>query len=617
MMTTEAIPELPDDSLSKELLAAKFKTFAKEHFQTFARKENDYLQYIKKSAQLTSLRMPEEMSELFIRFDMAQYFWICDTVPLLKYEEWLKIDSRGKQSQMEGYRSVKDFYAKWAIVKAEQEKKYYALSLIRVIERDNNRNNFLKYILQAVILIFDRQLSAPDKALQLLQETLELMGSVKLDESLRDELVYLINVYMGFAYMKTREWQDANNCFSVALRLKPSGITAKFYLAYTDKKLGRIEAASLLLHELMEYDKAILELAVDQNRLIVMTYTIYNALIYEIFNEPEFAELLEEIDRVMNNLLQDDGFTFEQTGALLLKLEDLHLSEFYTEEINKGLEFMDKACHTFIGNNNSLMLITRPFMRAKFLKTIELILASISQRYGNEISADLEVFEIGIKDNMEAIRHLTKEQEEVKVTYKKKIEDALKDLEERVSIAVAAIEKKIENIHLQKEYNPQTTFNNSMVYNAIITLLVFIIAGFSGCYRDSVNNVYDFKDVISIVTIAGGKWAAITFLIGIILSGFSAIFAFTERMAEKQNLLRKVTYYKNHQERESELLKRDLEKKERSVIENYKERIEEHKKLAENLKIEKEGRYIALKDMMDKKVKAYADKIETIFKTEG
>lgn len=613
MDSSAILPNIPDESLSKELLYARFKTYAKEHFQTYMLRDDDYLQYIKNSALLLNLRLPEEKNELFISSAMAQYFWLCDSAFLVRYEEWLKIEARGKAAVLDGYRSMKEYYSKWAVLKNEQEKKYYALSLFRGIDTDLNRNNFLKYLLQASIYIYDRKMADPAKAIEILNNTGELVESTRADNALKDEVYYLIFLFCGFAYLKLGSYSDASMSFAEAIRIKASGITAKFYLAFSDKKGGHPDSAEMLLSELIEYDKSMLEYGIESNKIGVMSYILFNAVTYHIFRENEFADMLDAIDGNLRHWAETDGFTFEQTGSLIYKLEDLHLKEFYSEEVVSHLEFLDKAYRTFMGNNNILIRFSKPFLQSKFMKITGLIVSIISQKYMKEIGDELTMFDLGIDENREAIKYLTKESDEVKVTYKKKLEDALKDLDNRAGEAVAAVERKIESIQTEKEYDPQTAFNNTMVYNFIVTFIVFIIGGFSGCYGDRVNNMYDYKDVMSGVILYGGKWAAITFLVGIVVSAFSAVSAFTERINEKQNLLKKISALKSQKERESELIRRDIEKKEQSVLENYKERIEEHQKSADNLQQEKDARYIALKEISDKKIKVHTDKIDTLF----
>ncbi|MGE5497568.1 MAG: hypothetical protein ACM3Q2_05850, partial [Syntrophothermus sp.] len=115
----DLIVERPEDIMSQDLVVAKFKTYAKDQFQDFALQEIDYLQYIKRSAQLFAYKLGEDKSEIFIHYHEAPYFWLCDIPAVLKAEELFRSENKSKISAHENYKILKDFYAKWAILKSE------------------------------------------------------------------------------------------------------------------------------------------------------------------------------------------------------------------------------------------------------------------------------------------------------------------------------------------------------------------------------------------------------------------------------------------------------------------------------------------------------------------
>ncbi|MGE5400731.1 MAG: hypothetical protein ACM3S2_10020, partial [Ignavibacteriales bacterium] len=596
---------------------ARFRTYAKEHFQDLVKREVDYLEFIKKSAQFYSFHLPADKGELFIRYVSAPYFWLCDSPALTKFEEWLKVESRGRSAALEGYRTIKEFYSKWATLKSEQEKKYYSLSTLKLIEREPNKDNILVQIFNAVILTYDKKLFNPAKASELLQNALMTLENLKLEAQLKGEFQYLINLYAGFAYLKQLNYDEAVQRFSAAVNSSSTGITGKFYLAYAAKRSGSPEAAMMMLNELLHFDKAAIEYAIELNSMILMTYFIRNAVTYEIFAEADFADLLEEIETAIAIETGINEFSFMKISDALSKLAESKVKEFYTEELEKSIAFLDKTSTGLIGNRNTIADYTLSALQAKLFKVVEKIIETIRQKFMAEVYDQLKQYDIVIDENLTAIKHLEKEEEEMKNLQKKKLTDQLEELETTISENIAFLEDKIENIHLDAKFNPHTVFNNSMVYNLIVTLVVFTIGAFAGCSRSSLDTSEGLRDVMSTVMLGGIKWGTVTFFIGTIISGFTAAFSVMERTTEKQNLLRKITYFKSHKEREVELLTRESEKRIKTIGENFKERVTDRKRAVDKVRNEKEDRNAELLAEANKKIDTYKDRLDLVVKVEA
>ncbi|HEX2866159.1 MAG TPA: hypothetical protein VHO03_03910 [Ignavibacteriales bacterium] len=605
------------ENLGREMQAARFRTYARDHFQDLVKKETDYLEFIKKSAQFYAFRLAPDKGEFFIPYNSAPYFWLCDSPPLIRFEEWLRQDSRGKTAAQEGYRTVREFYSKWATLKSDQEKKYYSLSTLKIIERETNRDNILLQVYQAVILTYDKKLFNPVKAAELLQAAFMRLENLKIDGQLKADLQYLLNVYAGFACLKQMNYEEASQRFSSSMNGSSLGLTAKFYLAYSEKRAGNRDAANMLLNDLLHYDKTAVEFAVEMNSPVLLTYFIRNAVTYEIFSEMEFADMLEDIEAAISIETGIPGFSFLKISDALAKLGEAKVRDFYTEELEKSIAFLDKVCVGLIGNKNTIANYSLSALESKLFKIVENILETIKQKFMGEVHDQLKQYEIAIDENLNAIKHLEKEEEEMKNLQKKKLADSLEELETTINENIVFLENKIENIHLDAKFNPQTVFNNSMVYNLIITLVVFTIGAFFGCSHIPMDNSEDFREMMSQVVVGGIKWSAITFFIGTIISAFTAAFAVMERTTEKQNLLRKITYFKTHKERETELLTRESEKKIKTIGENFKERVADRKKTVDKVRKEKEERLAELLEGANKKIDEYKARLDGVTKLEA
>lgn len=608
----EVISQNQDESSQLNMLLSRFRSFAKEHFQDFLRSEIDYLYYIKQSGQFYSFHLPQDKNELFIHYQSAPFYFLCDPPAIIKMEEWIRNEAKGKSSLLEGYRSVKEFFAKWAILKSDQEKKYFALSAIKLIEKDVNRNNMLKNLLQGTIFTFDQQLFNPARALEEFNLASDTILQLKIEQWLKDEFLYVIKIFSGFAYLKQLMFTEAGSQFSDALSYKSQGVSARFYLAYSDIRSGNRETSLMMLNEVIEYDREMIRFAVENNSVSLLLYIIQNANTYNIFRQTEFAGLLDDLHDLLDHQDEEKKFDFVKLEAMLQQLNAPEFKEFHREETLKSLEFIEKLRVSLTGISNTIALFSRPYVLEKIGNVKKLLLHWITQKFNSEIYEQLKSFDQGINENQEAIKHLTRESEETRKSHSAKLEAELQEIDKKMSDAIKIVEEKIENIHLEKQYNPQVAFSNAMVYNIIITLMVFIVGGFSGCYQGSINDVYNFRDVMGTVVISGMQWGAITFLLGTIISTFVSIFAMMDRMNEKQRLLKKITFLKGQKERETEFLKKESEKKLKSITDNFNERIESHQKNSEKLKEEKETRYLELQAEAARRIKEYSDKLEDI-----
>jgi hypothetical protein len=612
MDVAEIIPNSQEDSLSIEILQAKFKTYARENFQDFIRKDLDYIQFIKKCGQFYSFQIPYDKCELFIHSDTAPFFWLCDFPALVKFEEWLRSDAKNKSYNSDNYKSLKEFYSKWVIIQSESDKRYYALSAIKLIERDSNKVNIVKNILHAIILGYDKKLFMPEKAQELLNTASIDVSQLKIDDWIKVEFQYQINLLSGFIYLKMQLIQEANQKFSEALITKNNGITAKFYLALTDKRLQNIETTALMLGEIVEYDRTSFKVAIEMNNLNLLGYFIQNAVTYTIFSENEFSDMLDELNDIITLAGSNGEPLIQELSATVSNLRDSKFLEYINDEIGKNISFLEKIYNSLRDSKNTIIRFMEQWLKEKIDKIITMITDIFTKKFNTEMYEKLSKYDMQINDNLEAIKHLTKEIDEHKADNSKKIETTIQGIEKRINDSIQIIEKKINNIHLDKRYNPQSTFNSAMVYNFIVTLFVFIIGGFSGCYNGTINDVYNFKDVMSAVIMSGFKWGTVTFLAGMIISSFAAAFALMDRASEKQSLIKRITYLKSQKEREIELAKRENEKKLKSFMDNFNERIEEHKKNIDGLKSDKEKQFKELSEETNQKILEQTNQLKEI-----
>ena len=80
------------------------------------------------------------------------------------------------------------------------------------------------------------------------------------------------------------------------------------------------------------------------------------------------------------------------------------------------------------------------------------------------------------------------------------------------------LEQKIDDLPNIDRFNPRVSMSNNMTYNIVIAFVVFFIGGISGYSNKTVTDVSEFNSIFTFVFIAGSKWGAISFIIGVVIS---------------------------------------------------------------------------------------------------
>jgi len=598
-INSETAP-LPEDLL--EVSNEKFKSFAKEFFQFEAKSSIEYLTRIKESTKFFHLEVPAHLNEVFIRIEEAPLFWIYDS-PLVQYlEDLLRIYLR-KSNDYDNYKTIKDFYTKWIVIKSENEKRYFANSALNSIDKSTSKYNFFYLILKAVIFTFEKSLANAESANELFIRSVDVVNSTKVSETYKDELLYLISVFSGFAYLKQKNNEQAKAKFNNALKIKPHGVTAKFYLALVEVQQAEHETAALLVKELYEYDLNRIEYAVNKNSAGMFKYFVNNSVVYNLFYQREFAVLIDQIEINFTSISESDFSLIARLRSNLSNLNDLEMKNYYSEETTKTIAFLGKVVDHFLESKNLLVINSFPLLMQKFNALGQSIYESIKLKYFNEVKDKLKIFDEQIQEKRYAITLLTNDFEALKTRQKDKLAASLKEIEQKIEDFILLIEAKINSLPLESKHDPVDSFKNMMTYNVVISSLLFLIGGCSGYSTQYFRGGMDFKEVLGQLIFSGLKWGLATFLIGFLLSLIVAVSTFVTRAAYKQKLLQKINWLKNQKELEINGTKKEIERKEKLLKENYDDRIEDLKNSIEGLLKERTALEIETKQEADKKLK--------------
>ena len=194
-------------------------------------------------------KFPSNISEHFFRCEEAPLLWICDS-PLNLYIKDFYNHHFPIFNGVDQYRTIKELYTKWITNKQPNEKKYFANSIINFVENYNSRSNFLSNIFGGIVFSIEESLYNPEKSIDLFNKSKEIISKIKLSDNAKEELEYLLTLFTGYSYLTQENYEYAKDKFEDALKLKPSGITAKFHLAVVEMKLENIEAVENRMKEM-------------------------------------------------------------------------------------------------------------------------------------------------------------------------------------------------------------------------------------------------------------------------------------------------------------------------------------------------------------------------------
>lgn len=590
-------------SLSNEVNYSKFFHLAKEHFQINIKNDYDYINGVKESIRFFSLDLPAEVKEIFIPFAEAPVFWIYESSLLNQIEEFMKFNLV-KGSYIELHKSIKENYSRWVTTKLKSEKDYYATLTINFIERDINKHNFFNQIIKAIILTYQSTFYNPVRALEILTSTLGLLNTIRLNDQAKAELKYILILYSGFVHLKENDNEKANNAFREAISAKPQGNTAKIYCALTEIILGNEEGGIFLLKEIFNYDVHRLTLAIKTNNSGMFSYFYRNAFIYSIFHEKEFAKAYDKIESFLNDSRVHDATTLTTCKASLESFKVKKLDDYYDDEIKKSISFLEKVLHNYASSTNTLLYSLYPEFQNRFNALVESLIQKIKEKYYNEVREKVSSFDNSINESLSAEKHLAEEIERYKAKSKENLSQSIQHINENFDIETRSLEQKINDLPNIDRFNPRMSLSNNMTYNIIIAFVVFFIGGIAGYSNKTVSDTSEFNSMFTFVLITGSKWGAISFVLGAVISTIMAGVILVERSDVRQKLVRKMNYLKIEKERLISDLKESTLQKEKVMCDNFNNSIVQHRKRAEELKVQKEEFERSLMKEAEEKINA-------------
>jgi len=111
------LENIDEGNLTRELEIAKFRNYGREKFSDLIKHEISFYDFIQHSSKFYSIELPKEISDYFLRIDIAPYFWLSEATLVQRIENLLNKKSEA-YNFVSNHREVKNYYSKWLNQKA-------------------------------------------------------------------------------------------------------------------------------------------------------------------------------------------------------------------------------------------------------------------------------------------------------------------------------------------------------------------------------------------------------------------------------------------------------------------------------------------------------------------
>ena len=577
-------------------LKSRFRKLATEYFEfDLTNKKSKNL--IKEISKFASLHLPAEIDEVFINLNTAPFFLAAQT-PLLQQLEKFLIKSLSTVGGLDDHREIKEYYSKWLNAQLSDNKRYFAIQAIKLTEQNISKYNFFNPLLSAVILTFDETLFNPGRAIELFSEAKDILGKLKINDESRIHMLYLVELYIGFVSLKLKDFENARTIFQYALNLKPDGITAVFYISYSELMLENYLESVELLQKIWKYDLDRINYTIDQNNFIMFNYVIENSVFPNIFYYDDFTSVHENIQTIIDLSKDEDELIIESlkkrvSSFLILKYENPS-----ADSLIKNIIFVDKVIASFAERKNIYFLAILRILQNKFDSAVKQIIDSIQARHEKNILEQVKIYEDQMDEKRIEIEKMESYLEEIKKDINERKTENIKFLEGKYNSEIAELQNKVKNINELAELNPLDSFSNTMSYNFFLSFVVFTVGLFSTYLNSNYGN--DITQILS----GGFKWGLICYVTGSFIATIIAGKVGMERAYTRQRFIKNIHGLKRYREQELERIREYAEKEEEYAVQKInRKKITQLKKQIDNIQKEKKQHEEILKKEAEEKIK--------------
>jgi len=604
------LENIDEGNLTRELEIAKFQNYGRENFSDLIQYKITLNDYIRNSSKFYSIELPKEISDYFIRADISTYFIMSEAPILRRIEEFLLVKNN-KHDYVSNYREIKNYYYKWLIQKTPKEKHFFAKSIVNSVERNFAFQSFFNVMVYGIILSNDTVSYNSKRAIELFNRAIEIVEDCSISSTIKDEILYVINIYKGFTYLKEYEYLRSLETFREALNYNSNGVTAFFYCALSSRYIDDFDLSYDYLRKVIEFDKIRFKYAIKFNQLALFTFFFENLVFYNVFTENGFAQLLPDIDFIIKSLNSGDANSMEITYSKLINLDNLRIKEFFDDTVLMEIQFLKNALDQYKLKRTGLIRIVEQIFRDKLLSLIKYIKDLIEAYYYDQIKKEINVYDKQIEQNKRQLTRIKHEMEDSNKKVNKNLEEATEYLEETITERSKFLEEKIKNFDKDPKHNPSQIFYSSIVFTVFVSFVILLIVGV-------ITSIVGFGEEVASTNVAlrtGIKWGGLTFVVGVFFSVFSAFSSFWGKASDKKELVNKLNKVKELEAEERELMLEDSERKTLVYGQKFKERIMAQEKIVNDFEIERDQNYKHKYKLAKKEIDDYITPLNNLLKS--
>ncbi|HPI36666.1 MAG TPA: hypothetical protein PK397_01870 [Ignavibacteriaceae bacterium] len=582
------------ESLSVEILASRMKSYGKECFPDFSIENYNLENYINRAAILSSFALDSVYKKDMIHAENGYVFWLSEYAA--QFFSLASNNSKKTFLSDEGQREARELFKKWCATTDPKEKTYFGLSLLNHMKRNYSEENLVNLVITSIVFLYDPRLRSFEKALPLLERIESQINESGSPQEVKNELLETVYIFKGFNYLLEQKYAEAADNFECTLHVNAYSPTGLYYSLLLSIKNGNISLALENLSTILNYDLRRIELALDANSISLVEFYAKNSILANIFLEEEFAHIFQDVKLILNSSITGSTNTNDEIVLMLEKLSKMGLEEYLDEPIQINTTFLFDYTRLYKNYQNILLNILKEKFLNKSKNLVLKIMENIQTALSKRIDDDLKIYDGQITDAIKKIEHFEKEIETIKSSSKEHLKEAILELEESIKQQINALENRIHKLEESKESNAYSGFNNNMVLNLIVSMVIFIFGGFVNGISESASQSLNYAEVIRSIFSSGFKWSGIVFVLGLIISIIGFVANLIETHHKKQRIMRRISTISGRKEAEINRIKSEYESREKSRIDFLTKKISELQKGIDALKEEKEKRREGLKE---------------------
>lgn len=581
MINSEEILLNPTSSF--ELDRAEFNRIRKLYFDNFAIGSKSPTEKIIEMKQFFSNCEIPWSCEPFIDEKDVPLLWVWDNPYILAFENEFK-------EKLSLFRSkhieLKRHFSKIFLEEDKNKSETNLRLFLGLTKSFFGINHILIPLLKSIVFLFNKNSINYELALKELDEAENLIVYLDPTKSCKKIFTYFVNLYKAYAFNNLGNWLETEEKLNIALLTNPKGVNALFLSCGLFTKLNQPQKVEDSLNKILNLDLEKIKGALEKNNLSQFYYFLQNPTLPNIFNYNYLVPSYKTINKVLSSNF-DKKITFDKIELRISAINEINLIEYLDESLVSNLIFLN---HLFSDKNNINTVFFKliiPTIEKIFLNLVENLKENVKKKFYAELYSKIEDFDRRIKEFQTRKYELEDELLKSKEQAEKKMQESIKLFDESITSAISDAENLLSNIDLIPKFNPFEALQNSMIYNFIISIAVFILAILANYFNlDSISNT-NANSLMSYLIINGIKWAAITFLIGVAISFIYSMMVFVEKSNYQLNLKRKIAQLKREKDLNIDLIRKDFNKKISALTEEHNTKIELIDKRIEELKKEK------------------------------